>query len=280
MTDPAWPDYCREKAAAPGSDLYYALLFTDRCARPGFLGLGALSHELAAVIADCSDQAVARLKFRWWQEEIGRLYGHEPRHPVTRHWLAGGLPETIPETDLLAVVEHFERLLFIEQPASFAQCARLFEPSTGAFWAYYGRLAGITAKPALALLRRSGALYGYLSCLQQPRIYISPARCIVPRERASQTKLLAMRAKPGTARPELFAPLLDQITGGLQDAARQIPKPCRLRLKPLLILHQLALQLAKAIRADSAGLLTKKTTLTPLHKLRLAWFTHLRVKYF
>ena len=280
MTDPAWPDYCLEKAAAPGSDLYYALLFTDPCARSGLIGLGALSHELAAVIADCSDPAVARLKFRWWQEEIGRLYGRQPRHPVTRHWLASGLPETIPEADLLAVIEHFEGLLVIEQPASFAQCARLFEPSTGAFWTYYGRLAGITAKPALARLRRAGALYGYLSCLQQPRIYISPARCIVPRERAPQTKLLAMQAKPGVARPDIFAPLLDQITGGLQEAAQQIPKPCRLRLKPLLILNQLALQLAKAIRADGAGLLTQKTTLTPLHKLRLAWFTHLRVKYF
>ena len=280
MTDPAWPDYCREKAAAPGSDLYYALLFTDRCARPGGLGLGALSHELAAVIADCSDPAVARLKFRWWQEEIGRLYGRQPRHPVTRHWLAGGLPETIPETDLLAVVEHFERLLVIEQPASFAQCARLFEPNAGAFWTYYGRLAGITAKPVLARLRRLGALYGYLSCLQQPRIYISPARCIVPKERASQAKLLALKAKPGAARPEIFAPLLDQIIEGLQDAAPQIPKPCRLRLKHLLILNQLALQLAQAIQAEGAGLLTKKTTLTPLHKLRLAWFTHLQVKYF
>ena len=280
MTDPAWPDYCREKAAAPGTDLYYALLFTDPCVRPGLIGLGALSHELAAVIADCSDPAVARLKFRWWQEEIQRLYGRQPRHPVTRHWLASGLPETIPETDLLAVIEHFERLLVIEQPASFAQCARLFEPSAGAFWTYYGRLAGITAKPALALLRRSGALYGYLSCLQQLRIYISPARCIVPRERASQTELLALQANPGAGQIEIFAPLLDQIAGGLQEAARQIPKPGRLRLKPLLILNQLALQLAQAIRADGAGLLTKKTTLTPLHKLRLAWFTHLRVKYF
>ena len=280
MTDPARPDYCREKAAAPGSDLYYALLFSDRCARPGGLGLGALSHEFAAVIADCSDPAVARLKFRWWREEIGRLYGRQPRHPVTRHWLAGGLPETIPETALLATVEHFERLLFIEQPASFEQCARLFEPSAGAFWTYYGRLAGITAKPALALLRRSGALYGYLSCLQQPRIYISPARCIVPKERASQTKLLALQARPGAGQTEIFAPLLDQITGGLQEAAQQIPKSCRLRLKHLLILNQLALQLAKAIRANGAGLLTQRTALTPLHKLRLAWFTHLRVKYF
>lgn len=280
MPDPARPDYCREKAAAPGSDLYYALLFTDPCARPCGLGLGALSHELAAVIMDCSDPAVARLKFRWWQEEIARLYGRQPRHPVTRHWLASRLPETIPETDLLAVVEHFERLLVIEQPASFAQCARLFEPGAGAFWTYYGRLAGIIARPVLALLRRLGALYGYLSCLQQPRIYISPARCIVPKERASQTRLLALKAKPGAARPELFAPLLDQIIEGLQDAARQIPKPCRRRLKHLLILNQLALQLAQAIRADGAGLLTKKTTLTPLHKLRLAWFTHLRVKYF
>ena len=280
MADPARPDYCREKAAAPGSDLYYALLFTDPSARPGLIGLGALSHELAAVIADCSDPAVARLKFRWWREEIGRLYGRQPRHPVTRHWLAGGLPETIPETDLLAVVEHFQRLLFIEQPDSSAQCARLFEPNAGAFWTYYGRLAGITAKPVLALLRRSGALYGYLSCLQQPRIYISPARCIVPRERAPQARLLAIKAHPGAGQTEIFAPLLDGIIRGLQDAARQIPRPCHLRLKPLLILNQLALQLAKAIRANGAGLLTQKTALTPLHKLRLAWFTHLRVQYF
>lgn len=280
MADPAIADYCIEKAAAPGSDLYYALLFADRRDRAGGIGLGALSRELTDVIAECAEPAVARLKFRWWQEEIGRLYRRRPRHPVTRHWLASGLMDTLPETDLLAVVEHAERLLFIAQPDSFEEAARLFEPSAGALWGQYGRLAGVTEKPVLALLQRSGALYCYLSCLQQPQIYSSQARCIVPKDRAPQSRLLAVKANPGRGRHDGFAPLLDEIMQGLKDASEQIPKPCRPRLKPILILNQLALQLAKEIKADGARLLTKKTALTPLCKLRLAWFTHLRLKYF
>ena len=280
MADPAIADYCIDKAAGPGSDLYYALLFTDRRGKAGGIGLGALSRELTDVIAECAEPAVARLKFRWWQEEIGRLYQRRPRHPVTRHWLAGGLMDRLPEAGLLAVVGHFERLLFIEQPDSFEEGARLFEPNAGALWGQYGRLAGITEKPVLALLRRSGALYCYLSCLQQPQIYISQARCIVPKDRAPQSRLLAIKANPGRGRHDGFGSLLDEIMRGLKDASRQIPRPCRPRLKPILTLNQLAFQLAKEIKADGAGLLTKKTALTPLCKLRLAWFTHLRLKYF
>ncbi len=280
MPDPVALDYCVEKAAAAGSDLYYATLFADARGKPGIIGLGALSHELADVIAECAEPAVAQVKFRWWQEEIGRLYQRQPRHPVTRQWLAGGLTDVIPETGLLAVVAHFESLLYIEQPDSFERCVRLFEPNAGALWGQYGRLAGIRDKPLLALLCRSGALYGYLSCLQQPHIYINPSRCIVPKERLPHAELLAVKADPGRGQNDIFAPLLEQIMRGLKEASRQIPKACRLRLKHILILNRLGLQLAKEIKADGADLLTKKTVLTPLHKLRLAWFTHLKLKYF
>ena len=76
--------YCQQLATPPGSNLYYALLFHEPAAKKKLLALFSLQLELHRTIVDCQDPGVARIKLRWWLEEIERLYAEQPRHPVSK----------------------------------------------------------------------------------------------------------------------------------------------------------------------------------------------------
>ncbi len=76
--------YCQEKAAPRGSDLYYSLLFLAPEKRRALTAFHALCRELDDVADDCRDAQVARLKLAWWGEEIDRLFAGAARHPVGR----------------------------------------------------------------------------------------------------------------------------------------------------------------------------------------------------
>ncbi len=79
------PDrYCRDKAAASGSSFYYSFLFLPPAKRRALTAFYALCRELDDVVDECRDPQVARLKLAWWNEEIDRLYGGAPHHPVSR----------------------------------------------------------------------------------------------------------------------------------------------------------------------------------------------------
>lgn len=104
-------EYCAQKAAPPGSSLYYATLFLPGPLRPGVVALYALRHEITSVRSECSDPGVGRVKLAWWREELERLAAGSPRHPVTRA-LAPALEENgLPVTTLGALVEATESTL-------------------------------------------------------------------------------------------------------------------------------------------------------------------------
>ena len=74
-------DYCQIKAAPPGSNLYYSILFYSRPLQRSLYTLHAFSTEIGDIVFECSDPGVARIKLQWWHEEIQRIYNKQARHP-------------------------------------------------------------------------------------------------------------------------------------------------------------------------------------------------------
>ena len=77
-------EYCRQKVAAEGSNLYYLLLFQAPENRPGLLALYSLEAELLEVLEGCSELHVAQHKLSFWVEELQRMLTDTPRHPVSQ----------------------------------------------------------------------------------------------------------------------------------------------------------------------------------------------------
>jgi phytoene synthase len=73
-------------AATPpaGSMHWHAWLYTPMPLRPLTAAVFALESELRSIIAATVDHGVSHLKLQWWKDEIHRLEGGQPRHPLTQ----------------------------------------------------------------------------------------------------------------------------------------------------------------------------------------------------
>jgi len=74
----------RSRAAAPGTARYWSWLFAAPESRDPLIGMYALGAEWRALIDPSAEREAAALKLGWWREEIARLAGGAPLHPITR----------------------------------------------------------------------------------------------------------------------------------------------------------------------------------------------------
>jgi len=77
-------DYCADKAAPPGSDVYYSVLFLAPERRRATIALEAVRRELEDAVRDASDPAVVQSKLQWWRQELARLFEGGPEHPAAK----------------------------------------------------------------------------------------------------------------------------------------------------------------------------------------------------
>jgi phytoene synthase len=74
----------RSRAAPPGTARYWSWLFAAPESRDPLIGMYALSAEWRALINPSTEREAAAIKLGWWREEIARLAGGAPLHPITR----------------------------------------------------------------------------------------------------------------------------------------------------------------------------------------------------
>ncbi len=72
-TDDTPKNYCINKAIPNGSNLYYATIYESDTNKTIIISFHAFLYELTEIIYECSDPGVARIKLKWWQEEIENL---------------------------------------------------------------------------------------------------------------------------------------------------------------------------------------------------------------
>ena len=84
----------KSRALPPGSARYWSHAFAAPAARPALLGVYALTAEWQSLSSPFTEPSVAYLKLAWWQEEMSRLIGGSPVHPVSLYLAA--LPQAAP----------------------------------------------------------------------------------------------------------------------------------------------------------------------------------------
>jgi phytoene synthase len=97
--------YCQTRAAASGSSFYYSFLFLPQETRRAITAFYALCRELDDVVDECHDPNVAETKLVWWRNELVRLAGGTPEHPVTRALYDTARGRSLPPELLLEIVD-------------------------------------------------------------------------------------------------------------------------------------------------------------------------------
>ena len=101
-------EYCQQKAARSGSSFYYSFLFLPPKQRRAITALYAFCREVDDVVDECQDPQVAAPQLAWWGQELSRVYGGQPQHPVSQALQAISAEFNLPEEQLQEIIDGME----------------------------------------------------------------------------------------------------------------------------------------------------------------------------
>jgi phytoene synthase len=105
-------DSYRVLAVPAGSPRYFSWLFAAPPMRDALLGMYALLAEWRGLMDPAFERSAAQMKLAWWREELARLAGGAPLHPISRYVAslprAGSLDFTPLEETLEAAARQIE----------------------------------------------------------------------------------------------------------------------------------------------------------------------------
>lgn len=272
-------DYCRQKTLASGSSFYYSFLFLAEERRRAITALYAFCREVDDVVDDCTDLGVARTKLAWWRDEVRAIYHGEPQHPVARALAEVAAPYRLEEARLQEIIEGMA--MDLEYNAY---------PDFDALKVYCHRVAGVVGM-------LSAEIFGY----EDPRTLDYAARLGL----ALQLTNIIRDVGEDARRNRIYLPLhemaqfgvsTDDITQGREteaflalmafqveraqrsydEAFASLPAVDRKAQRAGIIMGAIYRTLLDEIAADGCHVLTRRTALTPLRKMWIAWRTWVR----
>ncbi|MFM0042747.1 squalene/phytoene synthase family protein [Paraburkholderia sediminicola] len=267
-------EYCQQKAAPPGSSIYYALRQAPAASQPLLTALFALRREFEETVKETSDPAIGRTKLAWWQNEIAALASGSPSHPVSKA-LAAYLPDVQTEYPALqALLAGFEMDLDQARYLDYPNLRRYVQGVGGAFASLVARA---TAKDAAQASSWSAPLGEALLLAQlvvetgndarQGRIYIP----IDEMQRFNVTAADLINRKYSDAFTELMRFETKRARDAIQAALAAMPASERRSQRTLVAQAALALALLDEIERDGYHVLHQRIALTPIRKLWIAW---------
>ncbi|WP_028357926.1 squalene/phytoene synthase family protein [Brackiella oedipodis] len=287
-------NYCADKVLHRGTSLYYTLFYTPEPGKRGLMALFALIKELEAILYECAEPSVARMKLTWWRHEIQKTWqGAAPSHPILQ--ALNNLPlEFVKQPALLPVIEQL-----IDAVEMDLQHNRYLD--WPALQKYLTLLGGSTARLSTAILlmaknRKQNALRialdqddgKFMDLLGQFCLYSSLIRDVglaaqqnriyVPMSDLREHQLTAailLNRQYETEFDDLIAQQIARALELRQQAFRAIPSTLTkhdLRiLKPIFARITMAQALLKKLAKDPQKILQQRIHVSPTKKLWIAY---------
>lgn len=267
-------EYCQQKAAPPGSSVYYALRQASAASQPRLTACFALRREFEETVKETSDPTIGRTKLAWWQNELGALASGTPSHPVSKA-LAAYLPDVKSEYPALqTLLAGYEMDLDQARYLDYPNLRRYLQAVGGTFASLVARA---TAQDAASAAQWAAPLGEALLLAQfvvetgndarHGRIYIP----IDEMQRFNVTAADLINRKYSDAFTELMRFETKRARDALQAALVAIPAGERRTQRTLRAQAALALALLDEIERDGYHVLHQRIALTPIRKLWIAW---------
>lgn len=268
--------YFRDKPIRPGSDLYYALLFTRREQRDACNAVYTLCTEINGVIDECSDAGIARLKLQWWRDEIHRTYADQPQHPVTRALHAWLSRYNIPEEYLRELIDGSLMDLDRVDYPEFSELALYCHRVSGSMQLMVTEILGYDHHQTPRYASDLGVALKLMDLICNLHHAVQYGRNYLPRDAMREFNVdrqTLLRRDESEALRQLLASQANRARDFVRRAISRLADADRARQSPGLILAAIAQSRLDEIEADGFQVLSRKTDLTPLRKLWIAWQT-------
>lgn len=274
-------DYCRQKVGKPGSSFYYSTLFLPVAKRDAIVILHAYFNEVAEVIDECKEPAVAKVKLEWWREETCNVFAGRPRHLIGKALVSVIDNYGVTVEPLLDFIDGVNMDIDQARYDNFKDL-RLYCERVGSTMALLStRVLQYTEAPTLDYARELGVARTLTGIVRNIGSDIRRNRLYVPTEDLTRFDVPVADIMNRTENDGFRALIEHQIARAethYERAMQQLPEKDRLAQLPGLILAAIDRIVLNEIRHDGYPVLRERLTLPPLRKLWVAWKTRFREK--
>ncbi len=270
-------DYCQDKAAASGSSFYYSFRFLPPDRRRAIVAFYAFCREVDDIVDECPDRGLARTKLAWWRGEIAQLFAGNPSHPVTLALAEAITPFHLSQDAFEQIIDGME--MDLSQPVRY--------PDFKALRLYCHRVAGIVGEVAASIFgiedratlkyaNKLGLAFQLTNIIRDVGEDARRGRVYLPEDELAQFGVSIADLTQAHVSDNFRRLMEFQTQRAMQtydEALALLPAADRKAQRPGLIMAAIYRTLLEEIRADGFQVLDRRTSLTPLRKLWLAWRT-------
>ena len=269
-------EYCQQKAASSGSSFYYSFLFLPPERRRAITALYAFCREVDDVVDEGVDPQVAAAKLAWWRGEVANLFAGKPQHPVTRalepHRASFGLSAERLNEIIDGMEMDLQQTRYLDWVGLERYCYRVAS--------VVGLLAagifGYRDARTLDYAKKLGIAFQLTNIIRDVGEDARKNRVYLPVEDLQRFGVPAadiLQAKETPAFQSLMEFEAERARGYYQSAMAALPSEDRHAQRPGLIMAAIYRTLLDEMQREGFRVLTRRTSLTPLRKLWIAWRT-------
>ena len=271
--------YCQNKAAQSGSSFYYSFLFLPGERRRAITALYAFCREVDDVVDDCSDPATARATLAWWRQELAAAFHGTPQHPVARA-LAEIAPRfNLAEAQLAEIIDGMQMDLEYNRYPSFEVLRQYCHRVAGVVGLLSAEIFGFQDPRTREYATDLGLAFQLTNIIRdvgedarRDRIYLPLDE--IERHGVSVADISASRETDNFRRLIEFQ--IERALGYYRDAFAKLPAIDRRAQRAGIIMAAIYRALLDEIQRDGCRVLTRRTALTPIRKLWIAWRTWIK----
>jgi phytoene synthase len=267
-------DYVQQKASASGSSFYYAFLFLPPQRRAAITAFYAFCREVDDVVDEVTDPGVAASKLAWWHNEVHQAFAGKPNHPVTQALMPLVAEFGIEEASLQSVIEGCEMDLTQTRYLDYPNLTRYCHLVAGVVGEVSAKIFGQTAAATTAYAHKMGQAFQLTNIIRDVGEDALRGRIYLPVNELQQFDVKAHEVlnRLDSARFQALMQFQAARAHTLYDEALALLPPDDWKhQKPGLMMASIYRTLLREIEAKKFPVLTQRVTLTPLHKLWLAW---------
>ena len=274
-------EYCQQKAAASGSSFYYSFLFLPPERRRAIVALYAFCREVDDVVDEVHDAGVAHAKLAWWREEVSRVFAGAPEHPVGKALVPVVRDFALPQAHFDAVIDGMAMDLAPTHYPDFASLELYCHRVAGVVGQMSAEIFGYAESTTRAYARDLGIAFQLTNICRDVGEDARRGRIYLPHDdlaRFGVTANALLRAEYSPAFRELMAFEVERTQAWYDRALGQLPAVDRAAQRAGLVMAAIYRTLLVEIARDGYLVLDRRTSLTPVRKLWIAWKTARRLR--
>ncbi|HTQ02103.1 MAG TPA: presqualene diphosphate synthase HpnD [Casimicrobiaceae bacterium] len=274
-------EYCQQKAAQSGSSFYYSFMFLPPLKRRAITALYAFCREVDDVVDEVHDPGVAQTKLAWWRQEIDRTFNGTPQHPVAQALVPVVREYALPAELFQTVIDGMAMDLAQQRYLDFAALELYCHRVAGAVGLMSAEIFGYGDPATRGYARDLGIAFQLTNICRDVGEDARRGRIYLPQEDLSRfgvTPSSLLRAEYSEAFRNLLAFEVERAQSWYARAMQQLPAVDRKAQRTGLVMAAIYRTLLDEIARDGYLVLDRRTSLTPVRKLWIAWKTARRLR--